>query len=108
MQLTLVQEDLSNEKIATASNVLRGGFRVWTATTAATPAQDLNKQAGPPMLGIHWARGFEPYARLSREVNPAARPSRSPNMTYHGGKIMPTATTQAIFWGTSWRQLLRR
>ena len=23
-------------------------------------------------------------------------------MTNHGGKIMPTAVTQAIFWGTSW------
>jgi hypothetical protein len=23
-------------------------------------------------------------------------------MTYHGGKIMPTAVTKAIFWGTSW------
>ena len=23
-------------------------------------------------------------------------------MTYHGGKIMPTANTKAIFWGTSW------
>lgn len=23
-------------------------------------------------------------------------------MTYHGGKIMPTAVTQSIFWGTSW------
>jgi hypothetical protein len=23
-------------------------------------------------------------------------------MTYHGGKIMPTANITAIFWGTSW------
>jgi hypothetical protein len=27
---------------------------------------------------------------------------RSPLMTFHGGKIMPTAVTKAIFWGTSW------
>jgi hypothetical protein len=27
---------------------------------------------------------------------------RSPLMTNHGGKIMPTAVTKAIFWGTSW------
>jgi len=32
---------------------------------------------------------------------PLAR-KRSPNMTYHGGKIMPTAVSKAIFWGTSW------
>jgi hypothetical protein len=23
-------------------------------------------------------------------------------MTYHGGKIVPNAATQAIFWGTTW------
>ncbi len=27
---------------------------------------------------------------------------RSPNMTYHGGKIMTTAVTKAIFWGPKW------
>ncbi len=26
----------------------------------------------------------------------------SPNMTYHGGLIMPTSTVKNIFWGTSW------
>jgi hypothetical protein len=31
---------------------------------------------------------------------PLAR--RSANMTYHGGKIMTTATVKSIFWGTSW------
>jgi hypothetical protein len=53
----------------------------------------LVEQNEPPMLGIHWARDFHP-----------ARPNRrtSPNMTYHGGKIMPTAVTEAIFWGPSW------
>ncbi|MFI5197081.1 MAG: hypothetical protein ACHQJD_00535 [Thermoanaerobaculia bacterium] len=44
---------------------------------------------------------------LTREENekatarqPLAR--RSPNMTYHGGVIMKTATVKDIFWGTSW------
>jgi hypothetical protein len=50
----------------------------------------------PPMLGIHWARGQDPFAR----VDLGSR--RTVNMTYHGGKIMPTANTTAIFWGTSW------
>jgi hypothetical protein len=79
------------------------GIAFGQATTAAAPPQDLNPQAGPPMLGIHWARGFQPNARIANEAKqakPAAR--RSPNMTYHGGKIMPTAVTKAVFWGTSW------
>jgi hypothetical protein len=67
----------------------------------ATFPQDLNTQTGPPMLGIHWVRGFESNARAAHEAN-AGRPRSNPNMTYHGGKIMPTANTKAIFWGTSW------
>jgi hypothetical protein len=62
--------------------------------------QDLSQLHGrpePPMLGIHWARGFDPAARSNQ-----AGGKRTPNMTYHGGKIMPTAVTQAIFWGPSW------
>jgi hypothetical protein len=78
---------------------------VFGQSTSTMPAQDatpqnLNVPAGPPMLGIHWIRGFEPNARASIEAR-AAR-IRNPDMTYHGGKIMPTAVTQAIFWGTSW------
>ena len=56
--------------------------------------EDLNVKNRPPLLGIHWARGEEPAL--------VARARRSPNMTYHGGKIMPTAVTKAIFWGPSW------
>ena len=65
--------------------------------------QDLSDLSGPPKLGIHWARGFEPAARVSEAaLQPEARARRSPNMTYHGGKIMPSSVTKAIFWGTSW------
>ena len=63
--------------------------------------QDLNAQPGPPMLGIHWARGFAPNARAERDAKPA-RPRSNPDMTYHGGKIMTLSNTEAIFWGTSW------
>ena len=55
--------------------------------------EDLNDQNEPPMLGVHWARDFAP-AHGAR--------TRDPNMTYHGGKIMPTVVSKAIFWGTSW------
>jgi hypothetical protein len=68
------------------------------AESSKSAPEDLSKTGGPPMLGIHWARGFEPAARL-REAGPKRG---SPDMTYHGGKIMPTAVTQAIFWGTNW------
>ena len=47
------------------------------------------------MLGITWAMGTPEDLALST-------PASSPNMTYHGGKIMPTANVTAIFWGTSW------
>jgi hypothetical protein len=71
--------------------------------TAAAPAQDLNTTNEPPRLGIHWARGFEPNARASEEAKAAGgKATRSPNMTYHGGVIMPSSNTKAIFWGTSW------
>jgi hypothetical protein len=43
---------------------------------------------------------------LTREENEKAiarQPlARSPNMTYHGGVIMPSASVKTIFWGTSW------
>lgn len=63
----------------------------------------MSVQTGPPMLGVHWSRDFQPNGR-NENASPAAlaRARRSPNMTYHGGKIMPNAVTQAIFWGTSW------
>jgi hypothetical protein len=66
-----------------------------TAVAAPHEPEDLNITNDPPMLGVHWARGGEP-ARVSQ-----AR-SRSPVMTYHGGKIMPTAVSKAIYWGPSW------
>ena len=57
--------------------------------------QDLTlERGGPPMLGIHWAR--------EHAASHAARHGSSPLMTFHGGKIMTTAITQAIFWGPSW------
>jgi hypothetical protein len=72
------------------------------AQSSHSAPQDLSTTGEPPMLGIHWARGLEPYAR-AREAGKASKGGgSSPLMTYHGGTIMPTAVTQSIFWGTSW------
>jgi hypothetical protein len=65
------------------------------ATTASR--EDLTKIIGqhePPMLGIHWARGFSPFVRAARGNNP--------DMTYHGGVIMRSTVSEAIFWGSTW------
>jgi hypothetical protein len=74
--------------------------------SSSSPRQDLsalNGQHQPPMLGIHWARGFDPFARANEaQSGPFARKRRTVNMTYHGGKIMPTADSKAIFWGPGW------
>jgi hypothetical protein len=58
----------------------------------------------PPMLGLHWTRdeAARQEAALAAETSTAAKARRSANMTYHGGKIMPTAVSKAIFWGPSW------
>jgi len=72
----------------------------------AAQIQDLSKlnNNAPPMLGIHWARGANPFYRVGESRNGGGKPraGASPNMTYHGGVIMPTAVTQNIFWGPSW------
>ena len=57
-------------------------------------AQDAKKGHGnaePPALGIHWAKG---------EGKPGG--GGSPDMTYHGGPILPSVSVTAIFWGPSW------
>jgi hypothetical protein len=56
--------------------------------------EDLNIPGNPPMLGIHWERG-QASAHQTRNGS-------SPLMTFHGGKIMTTSVTQAIFWGPNW------
>jgi len=62
------------------------------AGAQSTEVQQPSKgRANPRILGPHWARGIKP-----------AQPGGSPDMTLHGGEILPTAFTELIFWGTSW------
>ena len=53
---------------------------------------------GADAMGIHWTRDEQ----AQRDAKSGARRLRNPNMTYHGGKIMTTAASKAIFWGPSW------
>jgi len=53
----------------------------------------------PPMLGVHWSKD---EAALRASVQARGGPHASPLMTNHGGKIMPTVVSKAIFWGSSW------
>jgi hypothetical protein len=61
----------------------------WTSDTSV---HNQGSPDEPPMLGPHWSRD-------NARVHDARR---TPNMTYHGGKILPTAVSMAIFWGPSW------
>lgn len=70
---------------------------------SASGVEDLSRPAGnePPMLGIHWARGLNPYRHESRPGG-GSRPRKSPNMTWHNGPVLTNVEAQSIFWGTSW------
>ena len=65
--------------------------------TAALPIASASA-ARPTVIADPIAHG-QVHAKNTKSA-PARRTSA--NMTYHGGKIMPTATAKAIFWGPSW------
>src|SRR5215467_12053592 len=76
---------------------LVGLFPFESVPLFAQDAQSGHGNPEPPMAGVYWARGQEPH--------PSARTggaSGSPNLIWHGGDIMSTAQTTAIFWGPSW------
>jgi hypothetical protein len=63
------------------------------AETSALDSLDDNGKPEPPMLGAHPIKG-------AHGNNSGG--SSSPNMTLHGGNVMPTMEIQPIFWGPSW------
>ena len=84
---------MSNKTILVAALISAFSAMAGAADKAESTVEDLTIRSEPPMLGIHWTREMH-GARLAR--------TRSANMTYHGGKIMPTVVSQSIFWGPSW------
>ncbi len=76
--------------LAAAISVACGG-----AVNSTTDSDNLDTTTGqgahePPMLGVHWAKGQGGNA------------GSSPDMTSHGGPILTSSGTAAIFWGSSW------
>lgn len=71
------------------------------AAAGVPQVEDLTGQVVPEARGIHWTRDVAPVVEAARNQAQQSR-ARNPNMTYHNGKVMPTAVTTAIFWGTSW------
>lgn len=66
------------------------GIAVLIGTASAQT--EIQKKNEPPMLGIHWAKG---YAHSGAATT-------SPDMTFHGGTVLVSTSAAAIFWGTSW------
>jgi hypothetical protein len=62
-----------------------------------SPAAAASSTANPRVVADRVAHGVV-HAR-GASVHFARRTA---NMTYHGGKILPTVATKAIFWGPSW------
>src|SRR2546430_2129056 len=76
--------------LAAAISISCGG-----AVNSTSDSDNLDTTSGqgahePPMLGIHYAKGQGGNA------------GGSPDMTSHGGPILTSSVTAAIFWGASW------
>jgi len=83
---------MRRSRIAIAAGVVLCTAALTAAGGSQHEREEFDAQ-NPRAGGIHWAKGRAP----------AARPHRSPNVTYHGGPVMTQgAYVEPIFWGASW------
>ena len=94
-------EDLVMKKWLLALSLTASTLAFTQSSSSPEDLDTLHGRPEPPMLGIHWARGFDPLTR-SREAQAGATTVKSANMLYHSGKIMPTAVSKNVFWGPNW------
>src|SRR2546423_9257592 len=75
---------------------------------AALTAASSMLLVGPGLAGARATKGeLAPTAKGQVKPKEAhggrgAKPSRSPNMTFHRGPRMPTPLRPPLFWGTRW------
>jgi hypothetical protein len=78
------------KKISIATLSVLAAFTLVVAPALRADDDDDPNEKGGPKAHVHPVKGARPGG------------GGSPVMTYHGGKIMMTSHTAAIFWGTSW------
>src|SRR6202142_220882 len=64
--------------------------------SAQSPNNNPNKNE-PPMLGPHLTR-----EEAAKQAAQAPQAHKRGDLLYHGGIILPSVTTQAVFWGKTW------
>jgi hypothetical protein len=64
--------------------------------SAQSPNKNPNKNE-PPMLGPHLTRD-----EAAKQASQAPQAHKRGDLLYHGGSILPSVTTQAVFWGKTW------
>jgi hypothetical protein len=79
--------------------LLCAGAALVAVPATASSASSSHKSA----LSVGQARGIElAHGSAGHAAGFGYFRHSNPNMTYHGGVIMPTANIHPIFWGTSW------
>jgi hypothetical protein len=98
MKKRLVMLSILTACAVTVAPAIRAEENRSEAASAGDRAVDV---AGDAPVHIHLTRDAAEAAAAATRAS-LARVRRSANMTYHGGKIMTSATVKSIFWGPKW------
>lgn len=86
-----------------ATSLVLVALMVPAAQASAPNELATHGRSSQPITSVDGAPVEAPSRGVSQQhAAKPARPGTSPNMTYHGGKILKTADITPIFWGTSW------
>jgi hypothetical protein len=87
----------------TRSGALIAALSALAMTALAIPASGAARVELAPHHPVQSHADDRVVYHYDRSHYASQRHLSSPNMTYHGGKILPTTNVKAIFWGTSWK-----